>query len=255
MNYKKHYNRLCERAKQRNLDCYVESHHVVPKCLGGDESNDNLVKLTPEEHYVAHQLLVKIHPDHKGLVWAALQMSGHSTHTGRANNKLYGWLRRKYQQIAKQRTGEKNGSYGRHWYYHPETLDNIKCLKGEVPEGYIKGRKIKPNTKCKTCKKDTKSIYRIYCEKHSHRRRGKATNNTCVVCGKDTKSAHKKYCDIHRKKFQNPTGRYKWQVNEEELRIFFERYTNGESLRKLASETNVSHKTLHKRFNNLDIKK
>lgn len=29
--------------------------------MGGDNSNDNLVRLTPREHYIAHQLLYKIH--------------------------------------------------------------------------------------------------------------------------------------------------------------------------------------------------
>ena len=43
----------------------------------------------------------------------------------------------------KQKTGSKNGSYGRRWFYNPETLENIKCLPEEKPENYIPGRKIK----------------------------------------------------------------------------------------------------------------
>lgn len=168
MNYKKHYDKLCERAKKRTLEGYGELHHIIPKCLGGSDSKDNIVNLTPEEHYVAHQLLVKIHPQHKGLIWAALQMTGHGNGK-RNNNKLYGWLRRKYQSVAKSRTGKKNGSYGKKWYYDPKTLTNIKCLPEDVPEGYLAGRKIKKKlktTKCKVCKKDTGKKYRKYCEKH-----------------------------------------------------------------------------------------
>ena len=68
MNYKKIYDSLIERGKNRNLNEYGEKHHIVPKCLGGSNKKENLVKLTPEEHYVAHQLLVKIYPNNN---WCA----------------------------------------------------------------------------------------------------------------------------------------------------------------------------------------
>ena len=60
MNYQKIYNKLINRAKNRNIMGYVEKHHIIPKCLGGEDCKTNLVNLTPEEHYLAHQLLVKI---------------------------------------------------------------------------------------------------------------------------------------------------------------------------------------------------
>lgn len=94
MNYKKIYNQLIARAKSRITDeLYYEKHHIVPRCMNGTDDKNNLVQLTPEEHYVAHQLLVKIYPEHNGLAYAALKMTIGST--GRNNNKLYGWIRRK----------------------------------------------------------------------------------------------------------------------------------------------------------------
>lgn len=163
MDYSYHYKKLCERAKNRTLDCYTEKHHVIPCCMGGTDDSENLVELTPEEHYVAHQLLVKIYPDHKGLIWAALMMTGHSTSNNRNNNKSYGWLKRKWQRTSKQRRGKKNGSYGRSWYYNPETLDNIKCLPTEVPEGYVKGRKFRPDNTCRSCGSDTGNKIAVFC--------------------------------------------------------------------------------------------
>lgn len=53
------------------------------------------------------------------------------------NNKLYGWLRRKFQSICKQRIGEKNGSYGSFWITNGV---ESKKIKGEIPEGWTKGR-------------------------------------------------------------------------------------------------------------------
>lgn len=93
MNYQKHYDALIERARLRNLDAKTESHHVVPRCMGGSNAKSNRVDLTPEEHFVAHQLLVKLYPDHKGIVKAAAMMVTNRS-AGRTKNKTYGWLRR-----------------------------------------------------------------------------------------------------------------------------------------------------------------
>ncbi|MGH7744861.1 MAG: hypothetical protein ACREQ5_08640 [Candidatus Dormibacteria bacterium] len=74
MNYKLHYDRLMERApKTKIIGKYREGHHVVPKCMGGAEGS--IVYLTPEEHYVAHLLLVKIYPGHRGILYGAHALS------------------------------------------------------------------------------------------------------------------------------------------------------------------------------------
>jgi hypothetical protein len=39
---------------------YVEIHHIIPKCAGGDNTCDNLIKLTTREHYLAHWMLSKV---------------------------------------------------------------------------------------------------------------------------------------------------------------------------------------------------
>lgn len=91
MNCAAHYERLIGRARGRLLCGYVERHHVIPRCMGGTDAKDNLVDLTPEEHYVAHQLLVKMYPNKPSLSAAALLMA-----KGITGRKAYGWLRRKY---------------------------------------------------------------------------------------------------------------------------------------------------------------
>jgi hypothetical protein len=77
--------------------------------MNGDDSVENLVNLTPEEHYLAHQLLVKIHPDHYGLVKAAVMMSL-NLDGNRPKNKLYGWLRRRHSLAT---TGQNNINFGK----------------------------------------------------------------------------------------------------------------------------------------------
>lgn len=210
MDYQKHYERLCERARNRLLEGYTERHHVIPRCMGGDDSPDNLVDLTPEEHYVAHQLLVKMYPEHQGLVWAAHMMTCGSKMHNRGANKLYGWLRRKNQKIAKQRKGSKNGSYGKSWYYNPETLENIKCLPDKVPDGLVKGRKLKPDSRCAVCGTCLGRKDRKYCERH------KLTRSSSEIM--------------------------------DEKKSMFQRYQNGESISKLAREAEITHVALGKFF-------
>jgi 5-methylcytosine-specific restriction endonuclease McrA len=100
MNYFKIYDNLIERAKNRVLEGYCEMHHIIPKCMGGSDEKTNIVAITPEEHYIAHQLLVKMYPDNIKLVYAANMMCVISEdHGGHRNNKLYGWLRKRMSNV------------------------------------------------------------------------------------------------------------------------------------------------------------
>ena len=167
MDYQRHYNLLIEKAQQRTTDLYTERHHIVPRCMGGTNDKDNLVALTPEEHYVAHQLLVKMYPDNRSLVHAAIMMIPKSHTNIHRSNKMYGWLKRKYQSVCKQRIGAKNGSYGRRWYHDPATLANGKFREDEIPEGWELGRvpKIRKSVQSVDNKKRTVSYRKRYCKK------------------------------------------------------------------------------------------
>lgn len=62
MDYKNLHDQIIARSKTRKLvDCYFESHHVVPKSMGGTDADENIVALTGREHYLIHWLLYKIH--------------------------------------------------------------------------------------------------------------------------------------------------------------------------------------------------
>lgn len=62
--YYKWYNNIIYLAKLRNwskndIDQYCEIHHIIPKSLGGSNSQQNLVLLTAKEHFIVHKLLTK----------------------------------------------------------------------------------------------------------------------------------------------------------------------------------------------------
>jgi hypothetical protein len=101
MDYKKIYENLIKKAKIRTINklTYYEKHHIIPKCLGGSEIIENIVLLTPEEHYIAHQLLIKIYPNNEKLLFAALLMCTHNSDK-RITNKIYGWIKRRLSNIS-----------------------------------------------------------------------------------------------------------------------------------------------------------
>jgi hypothetical protein len=61
MAYQERYNRFIESLRDQEIDGVYEVHHVVPRSLGGSDDKQNLIKLTPRQHYVAHWMLWKIH--------------------------------------------------------------------------------------------------------------------------------------------------------------------------------------------------
>ena len=107
MNYTKIYNDLIFSRKLLNRrkkdDKYYENHHIIPKCLGGTNDVDNLIDLTPEEHYLAHQLLVKMYPNHAGLAYAA-ELMCYGADGRRNNNKSFGWIKRIISKHKKAKT-------------------------------------------------------------------------------------------------------------------------------------------------------
>ena len=80
MDYQKVYNALISFRKSNPLKkskkLYTELHHIVPRCLGGTDEPENLVRLTAREHFIAHRLLAKIHADNSDLALAVLFMAG-----------------------------------------------------------------------------------------------------------------------------------------------------------------------------------
>ena len=73
MNYKLIYDKLVERGQKRyDIKGYKERHHIVPRCMGGDDNKNNIVNLTAREHFICHKLLIKIYPNIGGL-WSAVK--------------------------------------------------------------------------------------------------------------------------------------------------------------------------------------
>lgn len=102
MNYHRIYEQLVDRARGRELVGYSEKHHIVPRCIGGSDEPGNLVAFTAREHYFAHQLLLKMHPNVVGLWFAAHCMSKKGI-IGKYGSRNYEWVRRGFAKCQSVR--------------------------------------------------------------------------------------------------------------------------------------------------------
>ena len=142
MNYLKHYNILINKSKNRTLQGYIERHHIIPKCLGGNDDTDNIAFLTAREHFIAHLLLLKIYPNQYGLIKAVNIMCVENSYQNRSINRMYGWLKEKFSlEMSRSQTGQNNSQFGTMWITNMNDRKSIKIPKtNTIPDGWVKGR-------------------------------------------------------------------------------------------------------------------
>lgn len=110
MNYNRIYYNIIERAKvdaRSKKNSYFEKHHIIPNCIGGSDSDDNLVLLTAKEHFICHKLLCLIYPNSNELKFAIWAMS----------NQLKGDVKRYYRVSSSE--------YERHKLYFSKANSNL----------------------------------------------------------------------------------------------------------------------------------
>jgi len=123
---------LSFRQNKKVENKYQEKHHIIPKCLGGNNDEENLIYLFPEEHYYAHKLLAIENPHNKSIIygWHCLSTRGQIKLTAEEYKKVK-------QKYSENISGENHPMYGRH---HTEEARN-KISK------FQKGRKDSEETK------------------------------------------------------------------------------------------------------------
>lgn len=71
MNYKRIYDEFISDRKNKKIIGYSEKHHIIPKMLGGGDTKENIIILSPEDHLFCHLLLAK---HYGGKHWFAVKM-------------------------------------------------------------------------------------------------------------------------------------------------------------------------------------
>ena len=91
-------------------DKYVELHHILPRSMGGINDNDNLVKLSARQHYLAHWMLWKAYQS-KEMTFAFFSMSNQSNQyqgrNRRINSRIYENLRNEFSTLLSKTAEDK----------------------------------------------------------------------------------------------------------------------------------------------------
>lgn len=113
--YTKWYYKLVNQVKDRNQtsEAYYEIHHIIPRCIGGQNNKENLVRLTAREHFIAHCLLTKMLSGvaKRKMTFALFRMTSCNS-----NQQRYQINNRQYEIVKKQMAKEikeqnKNQTY------------------------------------------------------------------------------------------------------------------------------------------------
>lgn len=200
MDYQKIYDALIERAQTRTNTGYVERHHITPRCLQGTDDQTNIVELTAREHYLAHLLLVKMHPSNHKLIYAAAMMCSDGTNNQRSTNRLYEWLKIKHSaamsllhkgkivsEETRQKLREKNKNY--------RPTEDAKRRSREAQIGHVVSNETRNKIsaankggKTRTGQKSSEDHKRKISEAHLAR-----PSLKCPQCGKEGKTNMYRY--------------------------------------------------------------
>lgn len=150
MNYKSIYWSIILNRLDNPYIGYTEKHHILPTSIGGDNSEENLVRLSAKEHYICHHLLTKMYAvgstEHGKMLSAFVLML-----STRTNKKItaagFSKLREEFSSSMRQsQLGELNSQYGTIWINCASLQKEIKHNKTlPIPIGWEIGR-FKPIT-------------------------------------------------------------------------------------------------------------
>lgn len=152
-------------------DEYHERHHIIPKCLGGGNEEENLIDLFAKEHFIAHKLLAQENPDNNSLVfaWTCMAFPNNNVQEryettpeeyeeakkaiskAMSGRTVSDETKKKQSNIAKERFSvpENNPFYGKH---HTEETRNIIRQKNKGKSPPNKGKHLSEETKQKISK-------------------------------------------------------------------------------------------------------
>lgn len=134
MTYEEFIQNILDTRGRFNCDGYKERHHIIPKCMGGTNDENNLIDLYGREHYEAHKLLAEENPDNNALTFAFWMMAHinrekhccsaeeYEEARGLFTNRIRGERHHNYgkrpsketrRKLSEAHRGEKNHMYGK----------------------------------------------------------------------------------------------------------------------------------------------
>lgn len=167
------YNNFISVLKSQVVEGYSEKHHIVPRSHGGSNKKDNLVALTPRQHFIAHRMLWKAYGGSMARAYFMMSATGKY---GKINSKTYAMAREEYsKQVSIQMAVKPNVPA-----FTPEHREKLRQAK--------LGTKVSDFTKAKISAAQVGRVYDDeFKRKVSEGLKGKATRGTGWSQSEETK--------------------------------------------------------------------
>jgi hypothetical protein len=120
--YSKWYDALIHKAQLRGkIEGYKETHHIIPRSHGGNNTKSNLVQLTAREHFIAHALLWKM--KFEGIYGSKMAFAFNTfinkmttkergvNHTYTISSRMYETFRKHYSKMLKEKYAKEGGTF------------------------------------------------------------------------------------------------------------------------------------------------
>lgn len=130
------------RSRSHISEGYWENHHITPRCMGGSDLSDNIVRLTAREHFIAHALLYK-HYGTSSLAHAWFRMTISSKNQKRYSSRLFAAARRAHSDhLSETMSGSGNPYFGKR---HSAEIrrrisDRVKAAQSKPTADQLKAR-------------------------------------------------------------------------------------------------------------------
>lgn len=147
LRYIDRYIKYIEQCKLKVFLGRIEKHHIIPRSFGG-KNNDNLLKLSPRHHFIAHMLLAKGTGSPKmikALHKMVFSRTGDAKRNYKITSRVYEYLRYEHAKVVSDYS--KNTVTARHLVTNeikriPKNI--FDSYNGFLYEGVAKGRKDSP---------------------------------------------------------------------------------------------------------------
>jgi hypothetical protein len=192
-------NRASSREEAKALLGYTESHHIIPRSLGGDDSTENKAYLTAREHFICHCLLPKFTKgkDRHRMLAAIVGMKRKRKYQQRyINSKLYETYKKEFaKEQSSMRKGVPTGRKG-------NGLTGRKQPKSQIEK---RSKKLRGRTKTpEEIEKQRKSLmnngnHKVYADYSKEKQAEISAAISRGLLGKPRSDAHRKAHSISMK--------------------------------------------------------
>lgn len=187
--YSNRYTKIIDYYVNNPTEGFVEKHHILPKCLGGDDHHTNIVLLPPKAHLICHYLLYKMYPENRKIAHAYAMMGVNNQNQNRI---MFGRI---YEESKRARSNALKGIPRPEW-----VKEKLRKPKSNTENYYgntnAKGNKGKTIVRSKEHQKNLTNALKPYWEEK--KRKTAEKNKDLIELYKQSSMSQRKFSEKYK---------------------------------------------------------